>query len=161
MLATFMANFLQLFANGLSLLLNRILTAMLVASEWNSFVFGRRPLRVSHPRGLQRSSYFLSGPLRYGVPFTALKSLLQWMLSQSLFVVQSIQFSSPDFVRRPESDTGIVGYSALGEILTLVIAAVMIAVPLVLGARKMAAPVEKGGVSDGLGGESRVSDADG
>ncbi|KAH7137920.1 hypothetical protein B0J11DRAFT_500177 [Dendryphion nanum] len=139
-LATFSANVLQLFANGLLLLITRIMTTMLVAQEWNAFIFRRTALRVSHPRGLQRSSYFLSMPLDFGIPLVVGKALLQWLLSQSIFVVQSSQFSTPDLVRRPERDASIVGYSPLGLILTLVLAVVLFATPFILGLKRIIAP---------------------
>jgi hypothetical protein len=47
----------------------------------------RKTLRVSAPVGIQRSSYFVSMPLRYGIPLISTMSLLHWLISQSLFVV--------------------------------------------------------------------------
>ena len=47
---------------------NAVLTAMLVANEWDRFGKTRKPLRVTEPQGHQRSTYFVSVPLRYGLP---------------------------------------------------------------------------------------------
>lgn len=46
----------------------------------------RKTLRVSAPEGLQRSSYFVSMPWRYGIPLISAMSLLHWLISQSVFV---------------------------------------------------------------------------
>jgi hypothetical protein len=52
----------------------------------------RKTLRVSAPVGIQRSSYFVSMPLRYGIPLISTMSLLHWLVSQSLFVVATISY---------------------------------------------------------------------
>lgn len=67
---------------------NALLSTMLVGDEWAGFASERKTLRVSNPRGIQRSSYFISMPLRYGVPFMALFSTEHWLLSQSMFLVR-------------------------------------------------------------------------
>lgn len=54
----------------------------------------RKTLRVSAPVGIQRSSYFISMPLRYGIPLIATMSLLHWLISQSLFVVATVTYES-------------------------------------------------------------------
>jgi hypothetical protein len=46
----------------------------------------RKTLRVSTPEGIQRSSYFVSMPLKYGIPLISAMSLLHWLISQSIFV---------------------------------------------------------------------------
>jgi len=47
----------------------------------------KKALRVSAPEGIQRSSYFVSMPWRYGIPLIAGTSILHWLISQSLFVI--------------------------------------------------------------------------
>jgi hypothetical protein len=54
----------------------------------------RKTLRVSAPVGIQRSSYFVSMPLRYGIPLIVTMSLLHWLISQSLFVVATVSYES-------------------------------------------------------------------
>ena len=46
----------------------------------------RKTLRVSAPEGIQRSSYFVSMPWRYGIPLISAMSILHWLASQSVFV---------------------------------------------------------------------------
>lgn len=48
---------------------------------------------MSTPAGLQRSSYSISMPWRFGIPLMASMSFLHWTLSQSIFILplQSIR----------------------------------------------------------------------
>ena len=46
----------------------------------------RKTLRVSAPEGIQRSSYFVSMPWKYGIPLISSMSVLHWLISQSVFV---------------------------------------------------------------------------
>ncbi len=77
---------------------NVLLSCQLVADEWTGFARERKTLRVSHPVGIQRSTYFVSIPLRYGLPIMALFSLEHWLLSQTTFVIRVITF---DFTVTP------------------------------------------------------------
>jgi hypothetical protein len=61
----------------------------------------RKTLRVSAPVGIQRSSYFVSMPLRYGIPLMATMSLLHWLVSQSLFVVATVSYEGDGTARAP------------------------------------------------------------
>ena len=45
-------------------------------------------LRVSVPRGIQRSSYTLSMPFRYSIPMLAAFSIMHWLLSQATFIIR-------------------------------------------------------------------------
>ena len=47
----------------------------------------RKPLRVTAPEGLQRSTYSVSVPLKFGLPVLIAFSVLHWTISQSVFVV--------------------------------------------------------------------------
>ena len=60
---------------------------MSFSKEWNDFAHHRRPLRVTSPRGSQRSTYFLSLPFRYVIPILIISVTTHWILSQSLFLV--------------------------------------------------------------------------
>jgi hypothetical protein len=53
-------SFLYLFYNGLY-------SSFLAANEWSKFGHTQKSLRVTNPQGLQRSTYFLSLPYRYGI----------------------------------------------------------------------------------------------
>lgn len=67
---------------------------MLVANEWDRFGKTRKPLRVTEPQGLQRSTYFISVPLKYGLPILIGFSALHYTISQSVFVVYLTRFFS-------------------------------------------------------------------
>ena len=73
---------------------NAVLTVMLVANEWDRFGETRKSLRVTEPQGHQRSTYFISVPLKYGIPITIAVGILHYTISQSVFVVYLIRFLS-------------------------------------------------------------------
>lgn len=130
--STFVANTPQLLVSGLYLLYNGLITTMLAADERNGYISERKTLRLSCPRGIQRSSYFLSLPLRYGVPLSLASGLLHWLFSQSLFIVASISFVTPDFHYVPTDDAAIIGFSAVGLMLSLIVGVLLTLAPLPL-----------------------------
>jgi hypothetical protein len=71
---------------------NAILSCQLLAAEWAQFGYERKTLRVSHPKGIQRGSFFISMPLRYGLPIMAVFVVLHWLISQSAFVIRVLLF---------------------------------------------------------------------
>jgi hypothetical protein len=81
------ANMWQFLVSILYIQYNSLLTCMLANREWYRYSAERKSLRVSAPLGLQRSSYFVSMPLRYGVPLITIVAILHWTLSQSVFVL--------------------------------------------------------------------------
>ena len=66
---------------------NRLYTCLSFSKEWSGFAQHRRSLRVTSPRGSQRSTYFLSLPYHYVVPLLTVSMTAHWILSQSLFLV--------------------------------------------------------------------------
>lgn len=67
---------------------NDLFTRIAMAREWASFYLqdGRKqPLRVSQPRGMQRSTSFLQMPFWWSVPIMAMMTCLHWAISQSIF----------------------------------------------------------------------------
>ena len=67
---------------------------MLVGKEWDGFGMTRKTLRVTAPQGIQRSSYFVSVPLKYGLPILITFGALHYTTSQSVFVVYITRFFS-------------------------------------------------------------------
>ena len=61
---------------------------LLIGKEWAGFANKRKTLRVTSPEGIQRSSYFISIPLKYGIPLLLSAAVLHWALSQSVFVIR-------------------------------------------------------------------------
>ena len=113
---------------------NGVLSAMLVANEWNDYIREHKTLRLSSPQGIQRSSYFLSLPYRFAIPLLIASGTLHWLVSQSVFVIQSIGMAyGTNFYRYPESDTSTVGYSNIGMVYSLILASFMILALVLLG----------------------------
>ncbi|MCJ1379121.1 hypothetical protein MMC17_002221 [Xylographa soralifera] len=69
-------------------LYNSLYTGMLLTAETNSYAIHRKALRVSNPRGAQRSTYYLQLPYRYAIPLMIVFGALHWAFSQSVFFVQ-------------------------------------------------------------------------
>lgn len=67
---------------------NNVLSRLLLAAEYNDYAKERKPLRVSFPRGEQRSTYYLSVPYRYSIPFMLIFTLTHWLASQAVSIVQ-------------------------------------------------------------------------
>lgn len=89
-----LANSVQPVLSFLYLVHNSRLTAILAATEWDSYgcsTPASKSLRVSGiPRGKQRGTYFLQLPFRFSVPLMCWSALLHWFASQSLFTVSLV-----------------------------------------------------------------------
>jgi len=89
-----------------------MLSCFLVQREFSRMSNSRNLLRVSEPRGIQRSSYFISLPLRYGLPLYATSGLMHWLVSQSLFLARVTAFF-PDGTVDQASSFSTCGYSPI------------------------------------------------
>jgi hypothetical protein len=96
------ANIWQVLLSYLYVAHNSILSCLLVADEWFGFAREQKRLRVSALVGIQRSSYFISMPLLYGIPMMAIFALEHWLLSQSTSVSSVMVFEWND---DPQHDT--------------------------------------------------------
>lgn len=84
-----LANLPQMILSILYIFYNAMLSKFLVQREFSRmYLKQRKPLRVSEPVGIQRSSYFISLPLRYGIPLYTTSGLMHWLVSQSLFLAR-------------------------------------------------------------------------
>lgn len=106
------ANLPQLIVSILYMLLNTMLSTFMVQREFSKMNSRRKPLRVSEPTGIQRSSYFISLPLRYGVPYYATSGLMHWLISRSLFLAR-ITAVLPDGSVDSENSFSTCGYSPI------------------------------------------------
>lgn len=86
-------NCIQLLVTGLYFLYNDALTRMLLAAEYNSYALERKPLRVSFPKGKQRSTFYLTIPYRYSVPVLITFTLVHWLVSEGFYFVQVMPHS--------------------------------------------------------------------
>ena len=116
---------------------------MLVADEWNGFVKERKPLRLSSPRGIQRSSYFPALPYRFSLLLMLAPVAIHWFISQSVFVIQSIGVVyGTSFYRSPKYDSSLVGWSSIGMIYSLILGFVMVVALVTVGLRNKYRPLE-------------------
>lgn len=112
---------------------NGLYTCMLLTLEFASFAHNRKPLRVTNPRGSQRSIYRLQLPYRYGIPLLIMSALLHWLVSQSFFVVNLEKYSSNgDFDGYAARSCG---YSSSALLTTIVVGSLVLCVGLANGCR--------------------------
>lgn len=89
-LNAWLANLPQVFLSLWYITLNTFCTAMAGAEEWNNLAATKaaKGLRVTDPKGSQRSTYFLQLPYKFATPLITISTLLHWLLSQSFFIVR-------------------------------------------------------------------------
>ncbi|KAB8224802.1 hypothetical protein BDV33DRAFT_187817 [Aspergillus novoparasiticus] len=118
------ANLPQLISSILYFACNGLITTMALAHEWSQYAIQRKGLRVSaEPMGSQRSTYFLSLPYRYVIPFIISSTLVHWLISESLFLVM-IEAYTVGMERDSINDIITCGYSAIAIVATVSVGAV-------------------------------------
>ncbi|KAJ5963319.1 uncharacterized protein N7479_003195 [Penicillium vulpinum] len=133
----FMANIPQILVSLAYFFYNGLLTCMLSAVEYDDYAKEQKPLRVSWPRGAQRSTYYLSLPYRYSIPLLVVSAVLHWLVSQSFFFVQVIPFDRHGVPQK--SYPGVLvtcGYSPVAIIFGIVVGGLLPIVALLLGLRR-------------------------
>lgn len=88
LLTIFIANSPQILLSCLYLTVNGLLTDMLLERKWSNFARHRAYLRVTSPKGQQRSTYWLQIPYKYAIPLLTVFGVLHWLVSQSLFLAR-------------------------------------------------------------------------
>ncbi|KAK1757299.1 hypothetical protein QBC47DRAFT_442112 [Echria macrotheca] len=129
------ANLPQLLLSFIYIIYNIMLSAFLVQLEFSRMYKVRKPLRVSEPTGIQRSSYFISLPLRYGIPLYASSGVMHWLLSQSLFLARITAFHPSGEVDALDSFS-TCGYSPIAIIISMMLGIAFLAVVVGLGFRR-------------------------
>ncbi|KIK55871.1 hypothetical protein GYMLUDRAFT_174966 [Collybiopsis luxurians FD-317 M1] len=129
--AVLISNSPQLILSMIYLIFNSLCTTMFLAREWSSYAHTCKPLRVSSPRGQQRSTYFLQIPYRFGLPLMIYSALLHWLVSQSIFLVKVTYWQ--DGILDPYESPTSCGYSPTGMILTTIFVAGLILSVLAIG----------------------------
>lgn len=86
--AVLFANLPQVVLSFVYLSFNSLVTCMLLVSEYASYEVQRKSLRVTTPRGQQRSTYWLQIPFTYGIPIIIVSATLHWLISQAVFLVR-------------------------------------------------------------------------
>ncbi|KAF7589729.1 hypothetical protein BBP40_003927 [Aspergillus hancockii] len=126
----------QLVLSILYFLCNSLLSCMLIAAEYDDYATQRKPLRVSWPRGQQRSTYYLSLPYRYSGPLLVFSVLMHWLLSQSIFFV-NIQAYDVHDQPDPNNSTRGCGYSPIAMFICILVSGVALLCLFGLGYRKL------------------------
>ncbi|KAK4450480.1 hypothetical protein QBC34DRAFT_460961 [Podospora aff. communis PSN243] len=129
------ANLPQLLLSIIYIIYNIMLSAFLVQREFSRMYKIRKPLRVSEPTGIQRSSYFISLPLRYGIPLYASSGIMHWLLSQSLFLARITAFYPSGEIDALHSFS-TCGYSPIAIIISIMVSIALLAVVAGLGFRR-------------------------
>ncbi|KAI1498831.1 hypothetical protein F5X99DRAFT_420315 [Biscogniauxia marginata] len=116
---------------------NTVLTTFLVQREFSLMYsdIKRKPLRVSEPVGMQRSSYFISLPLRYGAPFYAASSITHWLISRSFFLAR-ITALTPDGSQDYDNSFSTLAFSPIAMIITTLVAFTHMVALILLACRK-------------------------
>ena len=131
-----LANIPQILISFAYIAYNGILTAMLAAAEYCDFSTDRKPLRVSSPHGMQRSTYFLQIPYRYSIPLMTMMALLHWLASESIFLAR---LDVLDYDGSYDSSLSIdgLGYSLIAEVFSLLVGGLLIISLPLLGFRRL------------------------
>ncbi len=108
---------------------------MSFSSEWHELAHRQRRLRVTSPRGAQRSTYFLSLPYRYLLPISVVSIATHWILSESLFLVAIDVFDEQGNVD-PSRSILTCGFSCIALIFLVGIGWLMLIVGVGMGLRR-------------------------
>ncbi|KAI1090603.1 hypothetical protein F5B19DRAFT_462160 [Rostrohypoxylon terebratum] len=139
-----LANLPQLIVSILYIFYNAMLSTFLVQREFSRMCRDqRKPLLVSEPIGIQRSNYFISLPLRFGIPLYTISGLLHWLISQSLFLARITAICGDD---DPQACPGgqvdlansfsTCGYSPFAVFITLLVSALLVLTIVGMGFRQ-------------------------
>lgn len=126
--AAIVVNLPQVLFSSMYFVFNATLTMMHSAHEWGSFTKHRKALRVSSPRGQQRSTYWLQLPWSYSLPLIIASGSLHWLLGRSVYLVKVDVFDYNDN-RQTDKDFFACGYSLI-TVLILIILLTMMGVAL-------------------------------
>lgn len=135
-----LANSPQLYVSIVYFAYNNLLTAMILSAEYTSYGLQRKSLRVSWPKGSQRSTYYLTLPYLYSVPLMCASTVLHWLLSQSIFYVR-IDLEPMDLDDGVVETASTCGYSPIPIILTIGFGSLMTLSLILLGMRRFKSPV--------------------
>ena len=114
---------------------NGLFTNMLLAKEWNQYSVHRKYLRVTCPKGQQRSTYRLQLPYRYGIPLLVVAAILHWLVSQSIFLAR-IQPYWYDGQYQAKDAISTCGFSGLATFISLILSTVILLLGIAISFRK-------------------------
>ncbi|RMY46955.1 hypothetical protein D0865_08957 [Hortaea werneckii] len=141
-----LANLPQAIVSFLYLAYNGLFTCMCLAHEYSKYGLPdrKKALRVTSPRGQQRSTYYLQLPFRYAAPLLLASTTLHWLISQGIFLAR---ISTTDYKGQGNSahDFSEVGYSCLPILLAMLLGTAMLAAIVGCGFRKFASHIPVAG----------------
>jgi hypothetical protein len=129
------ANLPQLVVSFAYIFYNGLLTNMTLSREFTIYAAKRCGLRVSSPKGSQRSTFWLSLPYRYSIPLLAFSVLLHWLVSQTLFVSE-IQVRDPSGEIDLSYSVNGVGFSPQGLVVLISVSLAMLVFPILIGLQR-------------------------
>ncbi|ROV95501.1 hypothetical protein VPNG_08901 [Cytospora leucostoma] len=137
MLNVLLANLPQFLLSIIYMFYNAMLSTFLVQREFSHMYkeAKRKPLRVSEPIGIQRGSYFISLPLRYGIPLYVSSGIMHWAISQSLFLARITALNadgSPDV----KNSFSTCGYSPIAIFVSLLLGLLLVLAIIGISFRK-------------------------
>ncbi|KAI1099322.1 hypothetical protein F4804DRAFT_337336 [Jackrogersella minutella] len=133
----FLVNSPQILFSMVYLFYNAIMSTFLIQREFSLMYSGkkRKPLRVSEPVGIQRSSYFITVPFRYGIPLMAMSMLTHWLISQSFFLAR-VTALTPEGLVDDDHTFSTCAFSPSPIIILLVVIFIQTVILVLLGCRK-------------------------
>ena len=138
--ASVLVNLPQLLLSALYFSQNTIYTCMASAYEWSQFAHTRKSLRVTARKGQQRPSYWLQLPWKVSLPLLAVSTLLHWLISQSIFLVNVAvgddSYGDKQYVDAKASLSNnvriAIGYAPFAAISVIVVAGVVLIALLIV-----------------------------
>jgi hypothetical protein len=134
-----LANTPQLILSFLYMMYNGLYTCMHLAHEYGGYATDRKSLRVTTPRGTQRSTYWLQLPYSYGVPLILASAVLHWFISQSIFLARVSVWK--DGMETSSNSSSAVGFSTAPMLCTILLGTCMLLVAVGMGFRKLPSSV--------------------
>ena len=135
LLTALIANIPQLLLSFLFLTYNGLYTCMLLADEWSGYAHERKPLRVTQPRGSQRSTYRLQLPYKYVIPLCVISTVLHWLVSRSLFLAR-VTLYTRDGQEDPGESISTIGYSCIPLLIVIILGSVTVLAGILNGFRR-------------------------
>ncbi|QKD60372.1 uncharacterized protein FOBCDRAFT_244101 [Fusarium oxysporum Fo47] len=141
---TMISNTPQLLLSLCYMTLNGLITRMLAELEWASYAVSFKALRVTNPRGDQRSTYRLQLPYRWSIPLLAISSILHWVYS-NCFYLSNYEFYDPMIPYKiAEIDRGLQ-FSSVAILIGFSISVVIALSPMILAKRHLPGQMVLGG----------------
>jgi len=133
-----MANLPQMILSFLYVLYNGLYTSMHLAHEYGGYAAARKPLRVTVPKGAQRSTYWLQLPYAYGVPLIVASATMHWLISQSIFLARVAVWRDDGMESEdPSAAFSAVGYSSSAILSTIVFGTCMLLVVIAISFKRL------------------------